>query len=112
MLKHNCISALPRLKSNILTTILLFVVTLYQTGCGQTIKVKGETQHYASVSGEAKTTNEFVFKIDVSGCQALEGANQATCITETVKALGDLVKMVKEFACKDEACKEPTDDSP
>lgn len=91
----------------ILITNMAFLIT-FVTACGSTIKVKGDTEHRAVVSGEAKTENTFTFKIDVSGCKELEGANQANCITETIKALGDLVKMVKDFACKDEACKLPT----
>ncbi len=85
---------------------LLLFMSFIVIGCGGTIKVKGDTQH--NVGGEIKTTNEFVFKIDVSGCDKLEGANQAACITETIKALGDLVTMVKQFACKDPTCKLPT----
>ena len=88
------------LKHIFLITILMLVIS-----CGGTIKLKGDTTH--TVGGEVKSTNEFVFKIDVTGCQTLEGQNQANCITETVKAMGDLVQMVKQFACKDPTCVAP-----
>ncbi len=84
---------------------ILFTTIFMLEGCRSDVKVHGSTEH--TVGGEVKTTNEFVFKIDVSGCDKLEGANQAACISETVKALGDLVTMVKQFACKDDTCKTP-----
>jgi hypothetical protein len=84
---------------------LMIAFFMLMTACGGTIKIKGDTEH--TVNGEVKTTNEFVFRIDVSGCDKLEGANQAACITQTIKALGDLVTMVKQFACKDDTCKNP-----
>lgn len=80
--------------------IMIFVLT----GCGGTYRVKGGTTHV--VSGESKVIQEIVLKIDVSGCEDLEGQEQAECITNAVKALGDLVTVIKSLTCKDVDCLE------
>ncbi len=93
-------------------TIIAFLIT-FVTACGKLApEIKGNTKSDVNVnvhvSGEVKATSEFVFKIDVSGCNKLYGAAQATCITEAVKALGDIANTIKQFACKDDICKQPT----
>lgn len=89
------------------TAFCMLVGTLLP-GCGKLapeVKVTTKSEVKADVSGTVKTESTFTFKIDVSGCDKLEGANQANCITEAVKALGDLVAMVKQATCKDDACR-------
>lgn len=86
------------------------LVALFLCACGSTHKVKGKTDH--NVQGEVKTINEFVFRIDVSGCQTLEGEAQAECITKSVEALGNLVEAIKAVTCNDDVCRGLPEEEP
>ena len=96
--------ALPELGIRLCFYILLWYLVMMLCACGSsnTIKVKGGTTH--TVEGEAHVVNEIVLKIDVSACESLDGANQAQCITDSVKAIGDLVQIIKSLTCKDQEC--------
>jgi len=80
----------------------VILICLVLVGCNHKIGVNGGTVHH--VYGEVKVVNEIVLKLDVSACDTLAGEAQASCITETVKAMGDLAELAKSLACKDQEC--------
>lgn len=85
----------------IVFSILFFCSFAFLNGCGTAIKVKGSTEHNAHVNGEVKATTELILKIDLTGCEPLEGGDKAQCIKDTVNAMGDLVELIKALTCKD-----------
>lgn len=85
----------------IVFSILFFCSFAFLNGCGAAIKVKGNTEHTATVNGEVKATTELILKIDLTGCEPLDGEDKAQCIKDTVSAMGDLVELIKALTCKD-----------
>lgn len=81
-----------------------FVFSFFVMACGSTITLRGKTEHESKVSGDVHVVNEIVLRVDVSACENLEGEEQGHCISESVKALGDLVKLAKALSCKDKEC--------
>jgi hypothetical protein len=77
---------------------------LFVTGCGVTVKQKGETHHYIHVDGETKhtvnTTSDIHVVVSLEVDQIVELCKQAEvpedCITNSINQLSSSLESLKE----------------